>query len=696
MAKQLNSAFMKAIPKVSVIIVSFNVKQYLLHAINSIHQSQYAGEVEIIIVDNNSFDGSVSVIQKSFPDIMIYKNKVNVGFGKAANQAAGKATGEYLLILNPDTIIQENTISKFVEYLEEHPDVGIIGPKILNADGSLQLACKRSFPTISVALPKLLGLTSLFPKSKWAGKYNLTYLDPDKIHKVDAISGSCMFIRQELFHRLDGFDEHFFMFGEDLDLCYRINQAGYEIHYFPVTQIIHYQGESVKTAPYDSLNAFYNAMILFSNKHFSRSQSILTNFTIRLGISLRKGMSIFGELRSLIISIGLDALVVLVAFLIAIPVRFNNFEPIIVTRGLVPAVYIFFWLVVGSLFQLYTRYILSYTRAILASVSGFFIAVAFTYFFKQYAFSRLVIILATAIITVLIPGWRVLAHYLMSRGVLKPVKEKHHVLFSRKTLIIGTDPESLRIAGNIQKRFDTGLDIIGFCDRKLSMERDELPNTFLGALTDVRDIIKTYAIREIIFSSSGFTNEEILSIMNKTRDLRLTYRMVPRNQEILLGKSSVEEVGDYSFVNIEYSLFHRLHRISKRLFDILGSVLVLIVFSPLIAIHFIFFNSTVSKEYWGENGKRFNVMELKNKNRFLKVLLLMWAVLKGKISFVGSSLIDTTNPDPKLICKPGITGLARVRHVKIVPGENSIMDHYYVQNQSLTLDLEIIMKTLFS
>jgi lipopolysaccharide/colanic/teichoic acid biosynthesis glycosyltransferase len=183
--------------------------------------------------------------------------------------------------------------------------------------------------------------------------------------------------------------------------------------------------------------------------------------------------------------------------------------------------------------------------------------------------------------------------------------------------------------------------------------------------------------------------------MNNIRDLRLTYRMVPRNQEILLGKSSVEEVGDYSFVNIEYSMFHRLHRISKRLFDILGSVLILIVFSPLIVIKSIF-SSTVSKEYWDENGERFDVLEFNNKNRFLRELLLLWAVLKGKISFVGSSLVDTTNPDPKLICKPGITGLARVRHVKNVSGENSIFDHYYVQNQSLTLDLEIIMKTLFS
>ena len=439
------------VPKVSVLIVSYNVKQYIIHCIDSIKKSDYAGQIEIIVVDNNSYDGSLDEIKSKIKNVICIQNDVNLGFGKAINQAANVATGKYFLILNPDTIIEESTISTFVNYLDGNSTIGMVGPKIVNSDGSLQKGSKRSFPTIGVALPKLLGLDKLFPNSKWSGRYNLNYLNPDEIHKVDAISGSCMFIRAELFKKIGGFDERFFMFGEDLDLCYQVYQHKYEVHYLPSTHIMHYQGESVKSAPYDSLNAFYQAMILFSEKHFSKGRNILTKVVIRLGIYFRKIISLINEKRSQIISVALDTLVVLIAFLIAFPLRLNGLDAFVVSKGLIPGVYIVFWIMVCAFFGLYSRYILSYTRAIMASLSGFILAVIFTYFFKQYAFSRMVIITATTIITILIPGWRILAHYLMSRGVLKPTKEKHHVLFARKTVIMGIDNEAIKIAKNIQK-----------------------------------------------------------------------------------------------------------------------------------------------------------------------------------------------------------------------------------------------------
>ncbi|MCK4903314.1 MAG: glycosyltransferase, partial [Candidatus Marinimicrobia bacterium] len=342
------------LPTVSVAIVSYNVKQYIIHCIDSINKSDYAGRIELIVIDNNSFDGSLENIKQQFTDVICIQNTENVGFGKAINQATGIASGKYYLILNPDTIIEESTISTFVDYLENNSSIGLVGPKIVNSDGSLQKGCKRSFPTIGVALPKLIGLDKLFPNSRLAGRYNLNYLDPDEIHKVDAISGSCMFIRSELFNKIGGFDEQFFMYGEDLDLCYQIYQQGFEVHYLPTTQIMHYQGESVKSAPYDSLNAFYQAMILFSEKHFSKGRSILSKLVIRLGIFIRKLISIINEKRSQIISVALDALVVLIAFLIAFPLRLNSLDAFIVSKGLIPGVYIIFWIMVCALFELYS------------------------------------------------------------------------------------------------------------------------------------------------------------------------------------------------------------------------------------------------------------------------------------------------------------------------------------------------------
>ena len=682
---------------VSLLIVSYNVCQYIAHAIDSILKSDL-DNFEIIIIDNNSYDNTVSYLKERYDhlrQIKIIQNKENVGFGKAVNQAANIANGDYYLILNPDTIIQEETISILKDYLDNNPNVGMVGPKIINADGTLQLACKRSFPTLRVALPKLLGFSRLFPNSKWAGQYNLTYIDEDQISKVDAISGSCMFIRSFLFHELKGFDERFFMFGEDLDLCSRIWKNNYEVHYVPSTQIIHYQGESVKSAPFDSINAFYNAMILFVDKHFSFGTSWLMKFAIRCGIYMRKFISMLGEKRSQILSVTIDSIVILSAFLIAISMRFPDYEPIKMSNGLVPAIYIIFWIGVGFIFQLYNRYILSYSRAIISSVTGFFLAVAFTYFFKQYAFSRFVIIFGSAIITVLIPGWRVFVNFLMARGVLHHVKQKNPIFFTRKTIIIGADQEGLRIADNLLKRFDTGLELIGIIDRKLPKEDAMLPTKYIGQLTDLRDLIIKYRIREIIFSTSAYTNKEILNLMNETKDLRLTYRMIPRHQEILLGKASIEDIGDISFLNIEYNLFYSLHRLTKRIFDLVVSFMMLIIFSPFILL-LILLKKGTKKQFWGVEGNKFNVTIFNVRSRFIKELPLFFGVLLGNLSLVGSTMFETTEPNPDLICQPGLTGLERIRSIKFSSKDRLALDHYYVQNQSFTMDLEIIMKTVFS
>ena len=199
----------------------------------------------------------------------------------------------------------------FVAYL---PNIGCVQYFILLQNGSVLRICQ------------ILGLSNIFPKTKWAGKYNLTYLDPNKTHSVDAISGSCMFIRKTLFHKIGGFDKQFFLFGEDLDLCYRLKQKEHEIHYVPSTQILHYKGESVKFAPYDSISAFYKAMILFYKKHFSKNQNILFRFGIQLGIQFHKIISFITEWRSQILSIFIDSCVVFIAFLIAFILRFSNLD----------------------------------------------------------------------------------------------------------------------------------------------------------------------------------------------------------------------------------------------------------------------------------------------------------------------------------------------------------------------------------
>ena len=690
---------------ISVIIVNYNVKDYLANCISSLLESAVESEVEIIVIDNNSFDGSVEMLNNEFSQVQVVAHRENVGFGKAVNAGIDRARGDYVLVLNPDTIVQEDTLATLLKQMTERKNVAICGPKILNADGTLQLSCKRSFPTPWVAFPKLLGLSALFPGSKWAGRYNLTYLDPDEEYSVEAISGSCMFIRRELIDEIGVFDERFFMFGEDLDLCFRAMEAGWEIRYVPDTQIVHYKGESVKVAPFDSIHWFYRAMSLFVDKHFSKTSSLITRWGLRTGIFFRKFSSVLSSSLAQLIPAVLDVSSVITGFLIAIPLRFGDLTPLYEGYLLPLGVYIVLWLIVGSVFQLYSRFVLSYNRAILSSMLGFLFSVAFTYFFIQFAFSRVVLLIASLVITFLIPGWRLLSHVLKSRGFFRTLKVSHSPIFSRPALIVGAGSEGRRIARNIGRRLDTGIYVVGFTDNDYSrfaesMEESDNENTkcppFLGMLESIENIVSTNRIRELIFSSDGLTNEEMLSVMDGTKDLRLTYRIVPKDRDILLGKASVEDVSNFPFVNIEYSLYHRLNMISKRAFDTVVSVFAIVVFSPILLFLRLRFHEWKKVDFWGVDGTTFSGLVTPAKSRTLRELPLLFNILSGSMSFVGISLLPVSSDFVKLMCKPGLTGLDRIKKLRVDSEERSIFEHYYMQNQSMAFDLEIMIRTLFA
>src|SRR5689334_6085898 len=254
----------------SVIIVNYNVKAFLESSLVSVRKALDRIDGEIIVVDNASDDGSVEMMRQKFPSVRLIANERNIGFGAANNVALKTARGRYILLLNPDTVVQEDTFLVMTSYMDAHPEAGAAGCKLLNPDGSFQLPCRRSFPTPWVAFTKITGLSALFPSSRLFGRYNLTYLDPDETYPVDALSGAFMFLRREAYEQTGGFDEEFFMYGEDLDLCYRIQQAGWAIMYVPETQIIHYKGESARRSDIDEVRLFYEAMRLFVRKHIHR------------------------------------------------------------------------------------------------------------------------------------------------------------------------------------------------------------------------------------------------------------------------------------------------------------------------------------------------------------------------------------------------------------------------------------------
>jgi len=290
--------------QLSIIIVNYNVREFLANLFDTLYKAIEGIEAEIIVVDNASADGSQEYIKQNHPGVILIENQVNGGFSKANNLGLKRAKGKFLLLLNPDTLVREDTFRVMMEYMESDSSIGMAGCKILNPDGTLQLACRRSFPSPWVSFCRITGLSSIFPKSPLFARYNLTYLDENQSYEVDAISGSFMMVKREVYEKMGGLDESYFMYGEDLDWCLRVQKTGYKVHYVHSTQIIHYKGESTKRSSIDETRHFYNAMHLFVKKNLSGS--FLVKLMLRFAIGLRESMAYASARKTIILSVILD------------------------------------------------------------------------------------------------------------------------------------------------------------------------------------------------------------------------------------------------------------------------------------------------------------------------------------------------------------------------------------------------------
>ena len=278
----------------SVIIIAYNSCDFIPACLKSVRDACEGIDSQIIVLDNGSTEPIIPEIKNFFPEVEWIDSKENLGFGKGCNLAEKHATKPYLFFINPDTIISKNAFREMLKFMEEHPEAGTVGCRILNEDGTLQWACRRSFPTIVSAVSKTIGLAAMFPKSKTLASYNMTYADPDEMIEVDAISGSFFCIRRDVYEKLNGFDEDYFMYGEDLDLCFRTKQMGLKNYYTPVTNILHFKGQSCRTRRWGSYVDFYKAMLIFVKKH--KDLYFVPNFLVSFGILFAAFVGMFSRL----------------------------------------------------------------------------------------------------------------------------------------------------------------------------------------------------------------------------------------------------------------------------------------------------------------------------------------------------------------------------------------------------------------
>lgn len=281
---------------ITIVIVSFRVKHFLEQTIRSVQEALKGLSGEIIVVDNNSADDTMPYVKPKFPGVTFIENKENVGFARANNQAIMQAKGTYTLILNPDTIITPECLQKPLEWMAQHPHCGAIGLHMIDGNGQFLPESKRAFPTPWVSFCKIFGLSKLFPYSRAFAKYHLRYLNEFQPHAIDILAGAYMFCRTDLLQKIGGFDEDFFMYGEDIDLSYRMVKEGYQNWYLPVN-MLHYKGESTKKDSMRYVKVFYEAMLIFYRKHFPRFRAVVYPF-IKLGVLVRQGLAVARRLFS--------------------------------------------------------------------------------------------------------------------------------------------------------------------------------------------------------------------------------------------------------------------------------------------------------------------------------------------------------------------------------------------------------------
>ena len=646
--------------KLSVVIVNYNVKYFLEQCLHSVEAAIRDLDAEVFVVDNNSVDGSVEMIREKFPRIKLIANTVNTGFSVANNQAIRESSGEYILLLNPDTVVELDTFTRSVEFMDAHPDAGGLGIKMVDGSGKYLPESKRGLPTPAVAFYKIFGLSALFPKSKVFGQYHLGYLDRDQTHVVDVLAGAYMMLRRETLEKTGLLDETFFMYGEDIDLSYRITKAGYKNYYYPDARIIHYKGESTKKSSINYVFVFYNAMVIFARKHFSQKNARLFSFLIHIAIYLRAGVSIIHRLLKRVMLPLADAAVIYSGSLLivnywesAVTYTFGGHYPPLFLYVLLPA-YILIWLFSVLIAGGYDKP-LSLRKVYTGIFAGTVVILVFYALLPSgFRFSRAIIILSGLWGLISLTGIRLALHFAGFRNYRLGYNE------NLRFAIAGSGDEAGRVADLLRNSLRNP-GFIGLVSTENTPEKNE---GYIGSIANISDIINIYKIDEVIFCARDIPANQIIDTMAQLSDMEIEFKIAPPESLSIIGSNSISTTGDVYIIDIN-SITKANNLRNKRLLDF-GTALLLLPLSPLL------------------------MWTMKNPLNFLVNIIM---VLSGFRSWVGYSTFEhrttTLPPVRKGILNP--TDMLRISNLD--PETVLRLNMLYARDYRISNDINIFLRS---
>ncbi len=638
--------------QLSIIIVNYNVKYFLEQCLHSVLKACKNINTEVIVIDNKSTDGSKELLTSKFDKVKFIWNDVNLGFAKANNQALLQATGKYILFLNPDTIVAEDCFEQCISFLNCNPDVGALGIRMIDGSGKFLKESKRAFPSPLTSLFKLSGLTHIFPKSKIFAQYHLGHLPDNKNHEVDVLAGAFMFIPKIVLEKTGGFDEVFFMYGEDVDLSYRIQKAGYKNYYFAQSTIIHFKGESTKKGSLNYVRMFYSAMSLFVKKHYKGTTAGVFNFLIQVGIFLRAGISLFGKAIKKIGLIVIDGAIIFASFW-AIKFLWNtyiqhekNYSPYVIIIGF--PIFTLIFLVASYYSGLYDK---GYKQKQLnrsTLTATLIILSGFALLSDGIRFSRGILIFGILLSYILMT---LLRAFLIKKNLLQEVEDDGY----RQTILVANENDFVAVKNMMQNA--------GMPERVLGRVDSSLRSSSkaLGSIYQISHLVTMYQIKEIVFCEDGLSFKEIINTVQQLPQGVKT-KFHASGSSSVIGSHDKNISGKYVTKNVNYAIAMPVNRRNKNLLDAVVVVVLIITFP----IHLIL---------------------QKNRLKFFKNIT---AVLLMQKTWIGYATTDTNLP----IIKQGVlTSTTLPAVINDLPLESlKLSDEWYATSYNAATDFKKIIK----